>query len=336
MVSIDTILFNLLRLLRRTVPSKFWDYHLFTKIEDTPSGKAPKRPRADGLGPFKWYSTRMKISSGLEMRVHVPDTAPPEKGFPVLLFSHGLGALPNSSKYLETYFASHGYVVIQPRHRGSDWLAVLHRHLLKVFSQKELLFRIDEIRAVLDAIEENEFELALDAERIALAGHSFGALTAQVLAGIGIDYEGVYRNFSDPRIRAFIGLSPFGDAFPNHFLGLHADDYHKLDRPVLFASGENDDLYTLGRGAEVHLTPYKRAATDDKYHLVIAKTRHANFSQKFGWVRPVTKTMLTTTMLAFLDTYLRGDSGAEEYLHNELFEVASSWGCWAFTKRSSK
>ena len=333
MASVDTILFNLLKFLRRTVPPKFWDYHLFTKIEHAPSGKATLTPREAAPGPFKWRYRHVKTPAGLDMRVHLPDGTPPPNGFPILLFSHGLGALPKSSQYLETYFASHGYAVLQPRHRGSDWLAVLHRNLLKVFSQKEFLFRISEISSVLDNIERGELNLPINSQRLALAGHSFGALTAQAFAGIGLDCEGEYRNYSDPRIRAFIGLSPFGDAFPNHFLGLRSEDFENFDRPVLFASGENDDLYTLGRGAEIHLTPYKRAASQEKYHLVIAKTRHANFSQKFGWVRPVTKTMLTTTMLAFLDSYLRDDGEAKEYLQNDLFEIASSWGCWAFSNQ---
>src|SRR5580698_6059441 len=40
--------------------------------------------------------------------------------FPIIIFSHGAGGSKDGYRYLGSYWAAHGYVVIHPTHFGSD------------------------------------------------------------------------------------------------------------------------------------------------------------------------------------------------------------------------
>lgn len=292
-------------------------------------------------GPYSvdchWQSYRDR-RQGREVPVAVqfPLTAPPAQGFPVVIVSPGLGAHPQATRYLEQHLASHGYLVLCPVHQGSDWSAVFRRSPLGAFSRGELLARISEIHLALSLLEEQRLPEHLlakgDPERVALVGHSFGALTIQALAGVPVlGPQGDELPLSDPRFRAFVCMSPYGEAFPAQRLGMKASGYAQIDRPILFMSGDRDDLWTVGRGPHAHLWPYRWVATEERYHLLIGDTRHSDFSEIFGYIKAHTATMVNSTTVAFLDAYLREEEAARRYLREDFALAAYRHRCWAFS-----
>jgi predicted dienelactone hydrolase len=259
----------------------------------------------------------------------------PPGGFPTVVVSPGLGARAQATRYLERHLASHGYVVLCPTHQGSDWLAVCLRTPFGAFSRRELLTRVSEVSLAAQLLQDRELPEQIcrkaDGDRLALVGHSFGALTIQAVAGVPVlGPDGRQLPLGDPRFRAFVCMSPYGDSFPAKRLGMTAEGYARIDRPVLFMSGDRDDLWTVGRGPNTHLGPYRWVSTPDRYHLLISDTKHSDFSQVFGRIKKRTATMINSTTVAFLDAYLKELPKARHYLRHDLQVVASLYQSWAF------
>lgn len=247
---------------------------------------------------------------------------------PVVVFSHGLAGNEYTYRYFGKHLASHGYTVLQPTHVGSNTSSFVKRPGLNIFSQKELIDRGKDVSFALDLLQDGklskEISEKVDLENVALAGHSFGALTAQAMAGVVVkDHEGKEVPIQDDRFDAFIGMSPYGDSLPTHLLGMDPSTFDRIEKPLLTLSGDIDRLFTGTKGAKVHLDTFHGASSEHKYHVVIDKTLHAAFAQMYGLIG-VTAALTNSTSMAFLDANLKGDKKAHDYLVDDLAKVAHS------------
>lgn len=293
-------------------------------------------------GPYKVLSrtTRFVDESrqrAIPMAVYYPQGMTKAKSSPVVVMSHGLAGNVATYQYFGRHLASHGYTVLQPTHEGSNTTAVLKKSPLFTFTQGELKERAADIDFTLDLVEKKDKGLpraltdSADIRRVALAGHSFGGITAVAMAGAEVkDREGHKVPLEDKRIDAFISMSPYGDSLPSHLLGVDVNTYDQIDQPILYLSGDKDGLFTLGKGPTVHSGPFQATGTDEKYHLVIGGTRHAEFAQVVGLIDGTTVEMTNSTSTAFLDAYLKKSESAKNYLTDELPAVARTRESWAF------
>ncbi|MCA9781870.1 MAG: hypothetical protein KC800_34365, partial [Candidatus Eremiobacteraeota bacterium] len=242
--------------------------------------------------------------------------------------SHGLAGNEYTYRYFGKHLASHGYTVLQPTHVGSDTASFIKKPGINIFSQHELVDRGKDVSFALDLLEQGKLPDNLsekvDLEHVALAGHSFGALTAQAMAGVEVtDHEGHKVPIEDDRFDAYIAMSPYGDSLPTYLLGMDPKTYEKIEKPLLTISGDHDRLFTGTEGPRVHRDTFNGASSNHKYHLEIDKTVHASFAQVFGVVG-MTAAMTNSTSLAFLDAHLQGNEKAHDYLVDELPKVARS------------
>jgi predicted dienelactone hydrolase len=248
---------------------------------------------------------------------------------PVVVFSHGLAGNSKTYRYLGRHWASHGYTVVQPTHVGSDTKAVLTKTPLGTFNRSELIDRTHDVSFALDKMESGELPEEVtrqaDMNQVGLAGHSFGALTAEAMAGVNVKDGDKRLKLGDERVDAFVAISGYGDAFPSRLLGLDAGTYDQVDQPILFVAGEKDTLFTLGKGAEVHTEPFHQIATSEAGAVVVGGTRHNDFGQVFGYANKDAADLTRSSTLAFFDAQLKGDSRARSYLVDDLPKVAASW-----------
>ena len=188
----------------------------------------------------------------MELRVAAPATG---EGLPVVLLSHGHGAsnfLASMRGYgpLADFYASHGFVVIQPTHLDSRTLA------LDPTGPEGALFwrsRARDMRVILDRIGDIEAAVPglkgrLDKERVAAVGHSMGAHTVAMLAGMTVadGRSGEVVDLTEPRIKAAIMFSPPGDPADRapwvreHYPELSGNDFSGMGLPSLVVTGDQD------------------------------------------------------------------------------------------------
>lgn len=116
--------------------------------------------------------------------------------YPVIGFSHGLGGIRFQSASLCEHLASHGFVVVSPDHPGHtmfDFLAGFDSSkTAQVILERpgDVTLSIDHVLG-LTAEEAPNLAGMADASRLGSVGHSFGAITALMIAGAEDDLPGL-------------------------------------------------------------------------------------------------------------------------------------------------
>ena len=302
--------------------------HFLMEEYQEPPPLAPIAPYRMSVPPVEIvHKTEYLQHPGRRGRLRVDLSFPREytdEALPTVVISPGLGAHRTATRYVEQHLAGCGFLVVRPTHAGSDWTAVALKTPLGAFTRTELRRRLDELSATLEALERGTWD-APRCGRLCLMGHSFGALTCSLFAGLraqGIEVR------SPSSVDSLIILSPYGNSFPTQRLGIEPESFRELKAPTLFISGTKDDLWTLGRGSRGHLEPYLLCQAPVKTHLLIGGTRHGHFSEIFGWVRRDTKIMVNSTVAAFLDAHMKAETAGVQYLESHLPLVALEHGSW--------
>ena len=221
----------------------------------------------------------------LPIKLYLPDTPAPSG---LILFSHGLGGSREGGSAWLGHWASHGYLLLAMQHPGSDCSILrnnspqsLRSAFKAAMNPEELTHRVDDFRFVLERIGRDASlpDAVNAASAIGLAGHSFGAVTVQLLAGERRAGHPAAR--PDPRLCAVLALSPSArqpDAPP----GLGQRFAH-LRLPFMGITGSRDDGMGLSDiSAANRELPYRHApaglAGPDKYLLVFGGGNHLDFA----------------------------------------------------------
>lgn len=214
----------------------------------------------------------------LQLRVTAPAVANKDGApLPILLFSHGHGRsewLSSQQGYAPVveFWAAHGFVVLQPTHLSSKALGLTLdgdsvRELFldsRVQDMSTLLDRLDEIEDAVPFLQRGQ----LDRERVAIAGHSLGAITTSALLGaVNTDpRDGHVTNGLDKRIKAGAVIGGAGNASADLsesgkiMVPFYNLDFTAMTTPALVAWGDEDvGPHLTVRGADWHYDPFKLA-----------------------------------------------------------------------------
>ena len=255
-----------------------------------------------------------------------------------VVFCHGLSASGRDYADLSAYWAGCGYLVIHPTF--PDWIGAVaaaepllgldpagdltdwasddpvRARMFEILHEPWYWFeRIRIVRRMmggLDAI------LAATCGRLptpvpgAIAGHSFGAYTSQLLAGAWIDLPGEGpRNFKDDRFSAAILLSAQG----RDQQGLRDGSWDDITGPMLNVTGTLDGG-AKGQDWRWKLEPYELAPPGDKYLALLTGADHylGGIARPDQSPAPAHKEAVAQLTLAFLDAYLLRDACAKDWL----------------------
>ncbi|WP_405990711.1 alpha/beta hydrolase family protein [Streptomyces sp. NBC_00986] len=216
----------------------------------------------------------------LQVRVSAPVTG---DALPVVVFSHGFGWSMNGYAPLADHWAAHGFVVVQPTHLDSRTLGIPHEdpRFPEIWR-----IRIEDLTRTLDELTVLEASVPglagrLDRDRIAVAGHSWGAQTASTLLGARVlDPDGVPgEDLSDPRVKAgvLLALTGLGDdltPFAAEQLPFMRPSFATMTPPALIVAGDHDQSQLSTRGPDWFTDPYTYSP-GDKTLLTLYGAEHS-------------------------------------------------------------
>jgi predicted dienelactone hydrolase len=198
----------------------------------------------------------------LHVRVSAPATG---HDLPVVVFSHGFGSSMDGYAPLADHWAAHGFVVVQPTHLDSRTLGLAADDPR---TPRIWRFRIEDLTRVLDGLDVLAASVPglagrVDHDRVAVAGHSWGAQTASALLGARVlGPDGVPgEDMSDPRVRAGVlfALTGLGDdlaPFAAEHFPFMRPSFDTMAAPALIVAGDNDQSRLSTRGPDWFTDPY--------------------------------------------------------------------------------
>jgi predicted dienelactone hydrolase len=224
-------------------------------MSDTASAEAGAAPAVPVISVRPVTLAAPGRGHDLQVRVSAPTTG---RGLPVVVFSHGMTLSMDSYAPLAGFWAARGFVVVQPTHLDSLGLApddprVPHFWRIRTADLTGILDQLDAIEAEVPGLAGR-----VDHDRIAAAGHSWGAQTASTLAGARVTgADGIPgASMADPRVRAAVLLSLPGTGgadltpFAAEYFPFMSPDFAELKTPSLIVAGDRDDSPLTVRGPD--------------------------------------------------------------------------------------
>jgi predicted dienelactone hydrolase len=302
-------------------------------------------------GPYSAASKTITLrgekgEAELPLRIRYPREA--RQPAPLVIFSHGMGGSYDAFASLTEHWASHGYIVILPTHadsvrrqkRGGELLRDPRGYRRRVDPEG----RLADVRHILDSLDEIEKAVLgaaadgrtwIDRSRIAVSGHSAGALTAQMAIGVKVRTRSSLRlqNLGDPRLAAAIIIS--GQGTTNRMFS--KDSWSALTQPMLVITGSLDTSPASDETPASRRHPYEYAPAGDKYLLFIDGATHSSYQGNDRQARNTARLLgeapatdlaridsaVKSQTLAFLDAYLMQDSVARAYLRRDAVTALS-------------
>lgn len=283
----------------------------------------PLATTRDARGPVSDLSAHdPKRKREIPLRIYRPAARGPR---PVVLFSHGLGGNREGNAFMGEHWSARGYVVVALQHPGSDdavWRDVrpLRRMaaMRKAASPENLLLRTQDVAAALDQLSAWNTQAghplagSMDLSRVAMTGHSFGALTTQAVSGQTMPLVG--NREVDRRIRVAIAFSPGAPA-----RGDPRSAFAAVSIPWLLMTGTEDGSPIGGQTPESRRKVFEALPHGDKYELVLWNAEHSAFTDRAlpgdkQERNPNHHRAILALSTAFLDAYLVHDSAASDWL----------------------
>lgn len=278
--------------------------------------KLPSAPRSVKAIEATWVDTTRQRS--VPVKVYYPDGRGP---YPIILVSHCLGGSRDDYAYLGTAWAAQGYVAVHLQHRGSDAAERQglrpKSHLRQVFEDpantilraRDVLFALNELELV--NRKHPELKGQLDLERIGMAGHAFGSLTALNVAGQPLFSPEGPLSFADSRVKAVLAMST---PVPTQHDTL-AQAYSPIRVPVMHMTGTRDESPFGTTHVSDRRLPYDHISGVEQYLITLRDGDHMVFAGHklaLGDRRkdPLFQALIVRCSLLFWDAYLKSDAQA--------------------------
>ncbi len=231
---------------------------------------------------------------------------------PLVVFSHGIGGSRHGYSYIGQHLASSGIASLHVQHVGSDralWsggLFSLAGRLSKAADTDEALARTQDVRFALDRLLAEQ-GARIDASRLAIAGHSYGANTSLLLAGAAVPgYEGL----AEPRFKAAVFIS----APPLHGIDEPGKALAAIRLPSLHITCTDDVIRVPGYYSEAkeRVQLFEQTGSAAKVLAVFSGGSHSVFTDRRGTggtlQNPRIKEATKHLIADFLRASLNGDT----------------------------
>jgi predicted dienelactone hydrolase len=256
---------------------------------------------------FDWQDPSRRRS--VPVRLVLPNHATRHDPVPLVMFSHGIGGSRYGYSYLGRHWAANGVATLHVQHTGSDravWfdgspLSVVDR-LQAAARDQEAIDRVHDVRFALDQLGQTPMADAIDAGRVVMAGHSYGANTTLLAVGAQVTRQGQRLDLQDARFKAAIVISapPFyGESATEEILA-------SIQVPTLHITSTGDVINIPGyfSGAEDRIAIFEGIRNSPKALAVFQGGSHSMFTDRAGTggllLNPSVKTATRELTTAFL------------------------------------
>jgi predicted dienelactone hydrolase len=243
---------------------------------------------------------------------------------PVAIYSHGGGGTRESGAMFGEHLASHEIASLHVQHLGSDRDAFkADRQQISAAARNpqlgaprfaDILFAARMLRG-----EDPGLARRVDGGMLAIYGHSFGAITAQIAAGQWV--TGLGRRFAVTGLRAAALLSP---SPPRDDYGTSRKAFAQMNAPLLHLTGSKDDAPNGDFLAQERLVPFNTITNVPQRLLFLDGANHFTFGgdpdprlgrRSFAYPGLARHhALIRTALTAHLRGVLLGDQAAQSYL----------------------
>jgi dienelactone hydrolase len=244
---------------------------------------------------------------------------------PAVLVSHGLGGSREGLGYLGRGLAAAGFVVIHLQHPGTDdsvWRNNPERGVALAAAALDVGNALARLQDGIFAVEEVQRRGALagdplagrvDAQRIAVAGHSYGAWLVQHLLGQRLPGGDRGLGLPERRLKAGIALSPSPPrGLPPRLA------FSRVATPLLHVTGTSDHGYVEGATPADREIPFRATEGAPQVLAVFGGAGHAAFADEPAagprWSDPTWHARTAALAVLFLGATLLSDTAARDAL----------------------
>jgi predicted dienelactone hydrolase len=234
-------------------------------------------------------------------RIYAPEKV--SNTAPLLVFSHGLGGTREAYAYLAGHWAGNGYICVVVQHAGSDDTAWRGQDE-KLTSMRRAASLENARQRPLDisfAITQMLRDRRVDARAIGVAGHSFGAHTALLIAGQLLGGQ----SYRDARVKAVIAMSSSPPKAAGALRG--------VETPCLHLTGTDDDSRLFNIAAKDRRYAYDHIGAAGQWLITLKGATHMTFA---GRGEPQHLETIRRLTCAFWDIHLKSDASATNVLLN--------------------
>lgn len=307
--------------------------HSELQLTDTPAAQGPFAVELLAFPDITDPARNRRVP----VKVHLPAG---DQAFPLVIVSHGAGGHWDANFAQARHLASHGYVVFAVEHVGSNTevatasLRFLANIKAMTRDADEVLGRPKDISFAIDMAEQwnhshPRLRQRMDLNHIGVLGHSFGAYTTLVVAGMRpvLNWlepvvppgQGLGPDLADPRVDCGVALSPQGPGEPF----FTEKSYASLRTPMLGISGSRDKQQ--GAKPENRRLAFTLWPPQDKYFIWLNGADHSAFSDSTGTgnrmlpsrSRDDVQPIVRVATRAFFDAYLKENKSALAQLSHQ-------------------
>ena len=253
---------------------------------DMPPALLPStEPRGDSFRTVDLLWTDATRKRDVPARLYWPVGASPSAGAPLVVFSHGLGGSKTGYSYLGKHWASLGFASLHVQHAGSDravWsgnIFSLFSNVIAAASEANAMDRAKDVSfAITSILASPDYGASIQANAIAVAGHSYGANSALLVGGATVERDGKPMSFRDERVKALILISapPFvGEGDMVAVLG-------GINVPTLHVTGTDDVIRVPGYYSDLadRIKVFDAVRAPNKVLTVFKGATHSVFTDR--------------------------------------------------------
>lgn len=264
-------------------------------------------------------------------RLHLPEGL--TKPAPVVIYSHGGGGTRETGAQWSEHLASHGFACLHPQHAGSDRDAFRsNRQQISEAARNPTAgkVRFEDIgftyRQIAGLASQGAAAGRIDPARVGIAGHSFGAITSQIIAGQFV--TGFDQSLALPQIKGALALSP---SPPRAAYGDASTAFRDMFMPIFHMTGTKDDAPNGDFDAAARRIPFDRTKDVDQWLLILDGANHFTFGgdpnprlmfRDFSYPDlPRHHDIIRAGSLLFWRMILNGDAKAKDALDGGAFKA---------------